>query len=150
MRISSRACVVYDSQLDYGYDANGNRTSSTINVDTTFDHKNYYVYDALNRTTYLEQQGRHNVLTCPLRGRGLSFQDQVIEFGTLRATIERRQAVLDYSKYIGMDVHKDTISVAISQEGQGELRFYGRIRNSPEAIGKLIKKVCPGGEVMLF
>ena len=58
--------------------------------------------------------------------------------------------MLDYSKFIGMDVHKDSISVAIAQEGHGELRYYGRIPNSPQAIGKLIKKVCPGGEVMLF
>ena len=58
--------------------------------------------------------------------------------------------MLNYSKYIGMDVHKDTISVAIAQEGQEEPRFYGRIPNSPPAIGKLIKKVCPGGEAMLF
>lgn len=58
--------------------------------------------------------------------------------------------MLNYSKYIGMDVHKDTISVAIAQAGQEEPRFYGRIPNSPPAIGKLIKKVCPGGEAMLF
>ncbi|MCH8839415.1 MAG: IS110 family transposase [Planctomycetes bacterium] len=56
----------------------------------------------------------------------------------------------NYSKYLGMDVHKDTISVAIAQEGQQEPRFYGQIPNSPQAIHKLIKKVCPGGEVMLF
>lgn len=58
--------------------------------------------------------------------------------------------MLNYSKYIGMDVHKDTISVAIAQAGQEEPRFYGRIPNSPPAIGKLLKKVCPGGEAMLF
>jgi len=56
----------------------------------------------------------------------------------------------NYSKYLGLDVHKDTISVAIAQESREAPRFYGKISNSPQAIHKLIKKVCPGDEVMLF
>ena len=46
------------------------------------------------------------------------------------------------TKFIGLDVHKSTISVAIADEGQeGEVRFYGKIDNTPQAIGKVIKKL---------
>lgn len=56
----------------------------------------------------------------------------------------------NYSKYLGLDVHKDTISVAIAQEGREEPWSYGKIPNSPQAIHKLIKKICPGDKTMLF
>ena len=56
----------------------------------------------------------------------------------------------NYSKYLGLDVHKDTISVAIAEEGREEPRSYGKILNTPQAIRKLIKKICPGDEEMLF
>jgi len=56
----------------------------------------------------------------------------------------------NYSKYLGLDVHKDTISIAIAQEGREDPRSYGKIPNSPQAIRKLIKKVCPGDKTMLF
>jgi len=47
----------------------------------------------------------------------------------------------NYSKYLGMDVHKDTISVAIAQEGREEPRFYGKIPNSPQAIRQFAQEV---------
>ena len=40
-------------------------------------------------------------------------------------------------KYVGLDVHKATIAVAVADEGRGEVRKYGTIRNSPEAVVKL-------------
>ena len=46
-----------------------------------------------------------------------------------------------YDAYIGLDVHKDTIAVAIaSPERGGEIRFYGNIGNTPESIRRLFKK----------
>jgi transposase len=46
-------------------------------------------------------------------------------------------------KYVGLDVHKATIAVAIADEGRGEVRSYGTIKNTPEAVAKLIKKLGP-------
>lgn len=46
-------------------------------------------------------------------------------------------------KYVGLDVHKATIAVAVADEGRGEVRKYGTIRNSPEAVLKLVGKLGP-------
>ncbi|MBS4174395.1 IS110 family transposase [Bacillus sp. FJAT-49736] len=47
----------------------------------------------------------------------------------------------DNTKYVGLDVSKEKIAVAIADEGRGEPRYYGMIPNSPEAIRKLVKKL---------
>ena len=48
-----------------------------------------------------------------------------------------------FSKYIGLDTHKDTIAVAIAEAGQSKPRYYGEIANTPEAVVKLVKKLKP-------
>ena len=55
-----------------------------------------------------------------------------------------------FSKYIGLDTHKDTIAVAIAEAGQSKPRYYGEIANTPEAVAKLVKKLSPQGEVLSF
>jgi transposase len=54
------------------------------------------------------------------------------------------------SKYVGMDVHKETIAVAIAKEGRGEPDYYGEIPNNAEAIRKLVKRVASNGERVSF
>jgi len=54
------------------------------------------------------------------------------------------------TKYVGMDVHKETIAVAIAREGRGEPIYYGEIPNTDEAIKKLVKKVTSIGEKVSF
>ena len=54
------------------------------------------------------------------------------------------------TKYVGLDVHKETIAVAIAQEGRSEPRYYGEIPNSAVAIRKLVKKVASSGEKVPF
>jgi transposase len=44
-------------------------------------------------------------------------------------------------KYVGLDVHKATIAVAVADEGRGEVRSYGTIKNTPEAVAKLVKQL---------
>ena len=39
-------------------------------------------------------------------------------------------------KYVGLDVHKSTIAVAIAQAGSTEVRYFGEIPNTPEQIAK--------------
>ena len=53
-------------------------------------------------------------------------------------------------KYVGMDVHKETIAVAIAKEGRGDPAYYGKIPNTSEAIKKLIKKLASNGEKVSF
>ncbi len=49
---------------------------------------------------------------------------------------------VNYSAYIGLDVHKDTIAVAIAcPERQGEVRFYGNISSAKDAVIRLMKKL---------
>lgn len=45
-------------------------------------------------------------------------------------------------RYVGLDVHADTIAVAIC-EGRGEARSLGTIPNRPEPIRKLVKRLEP-------
>ena len=50
--------------------------------------------------------------------------------------------------YIGLDVHKDSITIAIAQAGrQGEIRLFGTITNDLQALEKAlirIRKAHPG------
>jgi len=56
----------------------------------------------------------------------------------------------NFSKYVGLDTHKDTIAVAIADACGGKPRFYGEIENTREAIHKLVKSISPHGEVVKF
>lgn len=45
-------------------------------------------------------------------------------------------------KYIGMDVHKDSITIAIADDGRnGEVRIYGKIPNNLDQINKVMRKL---------
>ena len=55
------------------------------------------------------------------------------------------------STYIGLDVHKDTIAVAVAEEGKrGEVREHGKIANTPAALTKLASKLAHGGRALKF
>ena len=56
----------------------------------------------------------------------------------------------DFSKYVGLDTHKETIAVAVADALGGKARYYGEITNTPEAIGKLVRNLCCDGEVISF
>ncbi len=43
-------------------------------------------------------------------------------------------------KYVGLDVHAESISAAVS-EGRGEVRSLGKVPNSPEAVRRLLGKL---------
>ena len=45
-------------------------------------------------------------------------------------------------RFIGLDVHADTIAVAVAEPG-GEIRSLGVVPNRPESIRKLVKKLGP-------
>lgn len=52
--------------------------------------------------------------------------------------------------YVGLDVHKTTIAVAVAREGRGEPEYYGEIENSSAAVAKLLKRLSPDGERLSF
>jgi hypothetical protein len=39
--------------------------------------------------------------------------------------------VKQFSKFVGMDVHKATIAVSVADAGRGEVRYIGEIANTP-------------------
>ena len=48
----------------------------------------------------------------------------------------------EFHAYVGLDVHKDSVSVAIAEAGRdGEVRHWGVIRNTPEAVARLARKL---------
>jgi transposase len=48
--------------------------------------------------------------------------------------------------YIGLDVHKETIAVALAVAGlRGEVREHGKIPNTPAALKALAVKLAPAG-----
>ena len=50
-------------------------------------------------------------------------------------------------RYVGLDVHAETISVAIA-EGDGEVVSPGKLPNAPQYIAKLVKKLRAGGKTI--
>ncbi len=55
-----------------------------------------------------------------------------------------------FSKYVGLDTHKDTIAVSVADAGGGGARYFGEVANKPAAIRKLMKRLSPEGEVVSY
>jgi transposase len=65
--------------------------------------------------------------------------------------MHRRRVVGDRITYVGLDVHKAGIVVAVAEGGvRGEVREYGRIANSPAALDRLARKLGREGVELRF
>ena len=57
----------------------------------------------------------------------------------------------DLTLFIGLDVHKKTISVAlVDAAASATVRFYGTIANTPDTLRGLSKKLSKDGQVLHF
>lgn len=83
------------------------------------------------------------------------------EFNAAEVTFETATAIgafrqtetqLGYPAYIGLDVHKDTIAVAVARAGREEPEYRGEIANKPKKVAKLVERLSQefNGEVLLF
>lgn len=80
-------------------------------------------------------------------GKGVEAMTAV---GQVSRQLEQAGAL--YPAYIGLDVHKETIAVAVAEEGRGAPVYHGETPNKPKAVGKLIERLSAqyGGERLLF
>src|SRR5258707_6024250 len=65
--------------------------------------------------------------------------------------MHRRRVMADRITYVGLDVHKESIVVAVASGGlRSEVREYGRIANTATALDRLLRKLGDAGMVLRF
>jgi transposase len=65
--------------------------------------------------------------------------------------MHRRRVVGERITYIGLDVHKAGIAVAVAEGGiRSEVREHGRIANTPAALDRLARKLGQEGARLRF
>src|SRR5882672_7535954 len=65
--------------------------------------------------------------------------------------MHRRRVMADRITYVGLDVHKESIVVAVAAGGlRGEVREYGRIANTAAALDRLMPKLSGEGVGLRF
>jgi len=56
----------------------------------------------------------------------------------------------EFSKYVGLDVHKEMIAVSVAEGHGSEVRYLGEIANTPEAIEKVVKQLRKSSAELSF
>ncbi|MCL6522568.1 MAG: IS110 family transposase, partial [Firmicutes bacterium] len=53
------------------------------------------------------------------------------------------------TRFVGLDVSKETLAVAVAEEGREGTRYWGTIANRPEEVRKLVQKLGQPEELMV-
>jgi transposase len=53
-------------------------------------------------------------------------------------------------KYVGLDVHKETIAVSVAEPDGGEVRYLGEVTNTADSVVKLVKRLRKEGTKLSF
>jgi len=56
----------------------------------------------------------------------------------------------EFSAYVGLDVHKETIAVAVALPGRSEAVYRGEVKNQRRSVMRLIRSLSANGEVLGF
>ncbi len=56
----------------------------------------------------------------------------------------------EFSAYVGLDVHKETIAVAVAVSGRGKAESRGEIKHERKSLERLTRRLSPHGEVLDF
>jgi len=74
------------------------------------------------------------------------------DMDAMKRFIASKRAEVEYGAYVGLDVHKDTIAVALAEPGRAEPLYEGEIANNPRKVVKLVERLNKryGGEVLLW
>jgi transposase len=65
--------------------------------------------------------------------------------------MHRRRVLKQPITYVGLDVHKDTIAIALAEAGKrGEAREHGKIANTAAALKMLAVKLARSGGELRF
>src|SRR6201986_2038484 len=76
---------------------------------------------------------------------------RVVPDGPAPSLIHRRRGMAKSITYVGLDVHKDMIAVALAEAGlRGEVREHGKIPNTPAALKALTVKLAPARKELRF
>ena len=82
------------------------------------------------------------------------FNAEAVRSETVSAleVVRQTQAGSKYPAYIGLDVHKETIAVALAWAGRDVPESWGEIANRPKSVAKLVERLNREfeGEVLLF
>src|SRR5258708_1124322 len=92
------------------------------------------------------RRGSHRLEVARLEVSSKAFATQRGLLGDEPIPRHKRRTVAENTLVLGLDVHKRAISAAtVDGSARAEVRFYGTIENTPDAVRVLCKKLCKDG-----
>ena len=66
---------------------------------------------------------------------------EAVETAAAWKTVRSAERTDRYAAYVGLDVHKDTIAIAVARAGRDEPEYRGEIAHTPKTLGKLLRRL---------